>query len=260
MKEKISDLKKVGFIKIESLFDDNYSDRIIKGIESGYEVCRKIQIKNEISDFTDGTLHHLLLTGDEIFLDLLKKLVSDDMNDLITSFFEGKFILNTYGAVKNLKSKPSYVSNIHRDIRFFTGGFPLMLQALILLDDFTIENGATYFLEGSHLKADKPDEAYFFENSIRALGNKGDVYFFNSNVWHAAGVNTTDYERRAITIAFTKPFMKQQLDYSRALGYNIVEKLSPELIQVLGYNSRVPSNLDEWYQKPENRFYKPNQN
>jgi ectoine hydroxylase-related dioxygenase (phytanoyl-CoA dioxygenase family) len=220
----------------------------------------KIQIKNEISDFTDGTLHHLLLTGDEIFLDLLKKLVSNDMNDLITSFFGGKFILNTYGAVKNLKYKPSYVSNIHRDIRFFTGGVPLMLQALILLDDFTIENGATYFLAGSHMQANKPDEAYFFKNSLRALGKKGDVYFFDSNLWHAAGVNTTDYERRAITIGFTKPFMKQQLDYSRALGYNVVEKLTPELIQVLGYNSRVPSNLDEWYQKPENRFYKPNQN
>lgn len=259
MKEKLSDLKKAGFIKIESIFDDNYSDKIIKGIESGYDVCRKIQIKNEISDCTDGTLHHLLLTGDDIFLDLLKKLVSDDLYGLITSFFEGKFILNTYGAVKNLKSKPSYVSNIHRDIRFFTGGFPLMLQALILLDDFTIENGATYFLEGSHLKENKPNEAYFFKNSLRALGKKGDVYFFDSNIWHAAGINTTDSDRRAITIAFTKPFMKQQLDYSRALGYNVVEKLSPELIQVLGYNSRVPSSLDEWYQKPENRFYKPNQ-
>jgi hypothetical protein len=253
-------LKSNGFVKIESALNSNYCDKLIKGIESGYQVCRSIQIKNGISDFTDGTLHHLILTGDEIFLDLLKKLVTDEMNNIITTFFDGKYILNTYGAVKNLKSKPSYVSNIHRDIRFFTGDFPLMLQVLILLDDFTIDNGATYFLEGSHKQANKPDETYFFENSTRALGKKGDLYFFDSNLWHAAGINNTNSERRAITIAFTKPFMKQQLDYSRAIGYETILTFPPEIKQVLGYNSRVPSNLDEWYQKPENRFYQPNQN
>jgi hypothetical protein len=31
------------------------------------------------------------------------------------------------------------------------------------------------------------------------------------------------------------------------------------LRQVLGYNSRVPSNYDEWYQPAERRMYKPGQ-
>jgi hypothetical protein len=260
MEEKILELKQNGFIKLESMFDNSYCDRIIKGIESGYQVCRSIQIKNGINDTMDGTLHHLILMGDEIFLDMLTKLVSNEIDYLITTFFEGKYILNTYGAVKNLKSKPSYVSNIHRDIRFFSGDFPLMFQVLILLDDFTEDNGATYLLKGSHKLANKPTESYFFENASRAIGKKGDIYFFDSNLWHAAGTNNTNSERRAITIAFTKPFMKQQLDYCRAIGYKYINQLSPEIKQVLGYYARVPSNLDEWYQKPENRFYQSGQN
>jgi len=93
---------------------------------------------------------------------------------------------------------------------------------LIMLDDFTLENGATYLLAKSHLKDEKPTEAMFYEKSDRVVGKKGDVLFFNSNLWHAAGINTTNQERRAITITFTKPFMKQQLDYSRAIGYENV--------------------------------------
>jgi hypothetical protein len=32
-----------------------------------------------------------------------------------------------------------------------------------------------------------------------------------------------------------------------------------DLKQLLGYFSRVPANLEEWYQPYENRFYKKNQ-
>lgn len=53
--------------------------------------------------------------------------------------------------------------------------------------------------------------------------------------------------------------MKQLLDYPRALGYNEINKFNPKLQQLLGYYSRVPSSLNEWYQPEEKRFYKKNQ-
>ena len=155
--------------------------------------------------------------------------------------------------------QPSYVANIHRDIRFFSGDFPLMLNMLIMVDDFNLDNGATYLLPKSHLTDEKPTEKIFYENSDRIIGGRGDILCFNSNLWHAAGVNKTNEERRALTITFTKPFMKQQFDYSRAIGYKNIEKLSDKLKQLLGYYSRTPSNLNEWYQKPEKRFYRPGQ-
>jgi len=82
---------------------------------------------------------------------------------------------------------------------------------------------------------------------------------FDSNLWHAAGINRSDRPRRALTLAFTRPFMKQQLDYPRALGYARREALSPTLRQLLGYNARVPASLDEWYQPPDKRLYKREQ-
>jgi ectoine hydroxylase-related dioxygenase (phytanoyl-CoA dioxygenase family) len=53
--------------------------------------------------------------------------------------------------------------------------------------------------------------------------------------------------------------MKQLLDYPRALGYNRVGEFEPTIQQLLGYHSRVPANLDEWYQPFSERMYKKNQ-
>jgi ectoine hydroxylase-related dioxygenase (phytanoyl-CoA dioxygenase family) len=133
------------------------------------------------------------------------------------------------------------------------------LNMLVMIDDFTIENGATWFLTGSHKTPQKPNDEIFFKKASRATGEKGTVVFFNSNLWHAAGTNQSKSIRRALTLNFTPPFMKQQFDYPRALGYDYCETLSERVQQLVGFFSRVPSSLNEWYQKPERRFYRPDQ-
>ena len=82
---------------------------------------------------------------------------------------------------------------------------------------------------------------------------------FDSNIWHSTGLNTTNKGRRGIPITLSRSFMKQLLDYPRAIGYDKIENFDPKLQQLLGYYSRVPSSLDEWYQPEDKRFYKKNQ-
>jgi len=253
------ELKDNGYTIIPSFFDKDYMNTVSNSIDQSYELCRKIQIENGIDSGTDGTVHHLLGSDDSIYLEILKKISHSSIYEFIKKYFKGNFIVNSYGAVINTTLKPSYVANIHRDIRFFSRGFPLMLNMLIMLDDFHLENGATYLLAKSHLIDEKPTEEIFYDKSDRAVGKKGDILFFNTNLWHAAGLNSTKKTRKAITITFSKPFLKQQLDYSRAIGYENVEKLSKKLQQLVGFYSRIPSNLDEWYQKPEHRYYRPGQ-
>jgi hypothetical protein len=250
-------LQEKGFNILPQKINLNLIEKINLAIENSYLNAREIQIKNGIDSATDGTVHHLLGFDDEVYVELLNTLCNSELYEYMKAYFGGNFILNSYGGLKNLPSKPSYVAKVHRDIRFFSGEFPLMLNVLIMLDDFTLENGATYLLSNSHKSPEKPTDEEFYENAERAVGKRGDVLFFNSNLWHAAGINKTTEERRAITITFTKPFMKQQMDYPRAVGYEKMDILSTELQQMIGFYSRVPSNLNEWYQKPENRFYRP---
>ncbi|MDR6942151.1 phytanoyl-CoA dioxygenase family protein [Mucilaginibacter pocheonensis] len=244
-----------GWIIYEDALDANFIEEITSSLVKAYEVRREIQIANGIGANMNGTLHHLV----ERDTFTLKFLDQKYCANQIKHFLKGNYILNSLGAVINLKDDRPYVQNIHRDVRSFTGDFKVMIQMMIILDDFTLENGATYFLSGSHKKDDRPDDDYFYNNADRAVAKKGSIILFDSNLWHAAGKNNTNEKRRTLTMAFTRPFFKQQLDYPRFLGYAFGETLNEDLRQVLGYNSRTPENLDEYYQPVEKRMYQPGQ-
>jgi hypothetical protein len=254
-KEALAILDLYGWVLIPEILEEKVKNCLANAIKRAYTVNRKIQVANGVSQGNDGSVHHLPLI-DEVFIEFLE---NHFCNEILEEFFGGPYILNTFGGVLNLPNNLSYVGAIHRDQRTFSGELPLMGQLLVMLDDFTLDNGATYFLDGSHRMPEKPEEQNFFATASRAVGRAGSIVLFNSNIWHAAGVNYSDTPRRALTLAFSKPFIKQQLDYPRALGYERASKLSPNLLQMLGYNSRVPTSLDEWYQPLELRFYKRNQ-
>lgn len=244
-----------GWMALERAIDPARISALNTELDDAYRINRAYQVKNGVAAGTDGAVHHLVCQKGA-FLDFLDR---NPCAPLLDRFFSGPYILNTYGGVLNLPGNLSYVGRVHRDLRTHCGDLRLMVQLLVMLDDFTEANGATFLLTGSHRRADNPPDQEFFERAERATGAAGTIVMFDSNLWHAAGANTTAGPRRALTIAFTRPFIKQQFDYPRALGYDGGPAFSENLRQVLGYNARVPASLDEWYQPPENRMYKSDQ-
>jgi len=244
-----------GWVILPEAVDRALIRRLTDDVAKAHKACREIQVKNGVDANTDGSAHHVLALGGS-FLEFLE---SQMPMSLVTTYFGGKFIVNSFGSTTNVKGKRLYSLSVHRDIRFFSRDIPLMLNMLVTLDDFTLENGATYVLAGSHRSPEKPDDAHFFSHADRAVCKAGSILLFNSNMWHAAGDNTTDVPRQALTITLTKPFLKQQFDYCRALGYDRLASMSDQAKQLLGYNARVAANLDEWYRPLEDRMFKPDQ-
>jgi ectoine hydroxylase-related dioxygenase (phytanoyl-CoA dioxygenase family) len=75
--------------------------------------------------------------------------------------------------------------------------------AIWMLDTFTVANGATAFVPGSHLLDKSPKEVLVDLNAshpdeIIIEGQPGDVLVFNGHCWHAGRPNETDHHRRAI--------------------------------------------------------------
>jgi hypothetical protein len=243
-----------GWVIVDSVLPMASVERMRADLDRAYAVCRETQIKNGVYSETDGTVHHVIGLGDS-FLDYIQHL---PLLPFYEAYFQGAFILNSFGGAINTRNTRTYAHRVHRDIRSFSGHLPLVLNTLIMLDDFTPDNGATYLMTGSHLADDKPSDEAFYARADRALGTAGSLLMFNSNLWHAGGDNTTDRPRRSMTPLFCKPFLKQGFDYPRALGYDRAG-LTDTGRQILGYNSRTPASLDEWYQPPDKRMYKPGQ-
>ena len=228
---------------------------MLTDMSRAWDVCREIQRRNGVSTEADLTVHHLIAIG-ESFIRLLAEM--EVLDPYFESYFGGKYNLNSLGGAINTRGRTSYAHRIHRDIRSFSGEMPLMLNTLVMLDAFTAENGATYMGTGTHKRAERIGDEEFHRIASRALGPAGSVLVFNSNVWHAGGDNRTAGPRRSVTPMFCRPFIKPQFDYPRALGYDRTD-WSPHLRQLLGYDSRIPASLDEWYQPPERRMYLPGQ-
>jgi ectoine hydroxylase-related dioxygenase (phytanoyl-CoA dioxygenase family) len=132
------------------------------------------------------------------------------------------------------------------------------MGATVALDDFTEENGATYFLPRSHNRADPPSEDEFFRNAERFVAPAGSVLFFNARQWHSGGANRSSKWRHALTVNVCRPFMKQRLDIPRAMEHADIDttELSERVKQKLGFFSQVPGNYDEYYLPPDQRKYR----
>jgi ectoine hydroxylase-related dioxygenase (phytanoyl-CoA dioxygenase family) len=248
-------MKTAGWVQFEDIVDKSLTSDLIRDLEQSYEIRRPIQIKNGVEANTEGTAHHLLADG-KSFMELLRRAYLDEY---IKSFFGGNYILNAFGGNLNLRSQFTYARNVHRDVRTYTSELRLLLNIIIMLDDFTVENGATHLLSGSHLEKNKPSDEEFFARADRAAGKSGSIVFWDSNIWHAAGENRTNLPRRSLSLIYSQPFMKQQFDYPRCVGYENADSFPEKFKQIVGFNARVPETLDEWYRVPEKRFYKRDQ-
>jgi ectoine hydroxylase-related dioxygenase (phytanoyl-CoA dioxygenase family) len=87
----------------------------------------------------------------------------------------------------------------------------------------------------------------------------GSALVFDSTLWHAAGANVSGADRLAINHQFTRSYLKQQIDYVRAVGEAEVAQLPPRSQQLLGWYTRVVTSLDEYYRPEGQRLYRKGQ-
>lgn len=153
-------------------------------------------------------------------------------------------------------NKSNYSNRLHVDSPRLIPGYVTNMGATILLDDFTEENGATWFLPYSQNTLEKPGEEEFYKNGKRVIAKAGSVWFFNARIWHAGGNNLTDKWRHALTINMCRPYMKQRIDIPRAMAHMDLSNVSQQALQKLGFLAQVPANYDEYYVAPEQRKFK----
>ncbi len=153
----------------------------------------------------------------------------------------------------------NYSRRVHVDSPRVIPDYMTNLGVIIALDQFTEENGATYFLPGSFERVDPPSDDEFFAGAERVFPDRGDLVVFNARTFHFGGVNSTDEDRHALTINACRSYMRQRFDYPRMIDDDAASAFSPTLRRVLGYDVRVPASIEEYYLPEEQRLYKANQ-
>ncbi len=155
-------------------------------------------------------------------------------------------------------SGSNYASRIHIDCPRLVPGWVSNVGATILLDDFTAQNGATWFLPASFERADAPAESEFYGSAERLIAPAGSVMFFHARTWHAGGRNDSESWRHALTINMCRSFMKQRIDLPRAMTAAKIDisGIPSRALQKLGFHAQPPASYEEYYAPPEQRTYR----
>lgn len=105
-------------------------------------------------------------------------------------------------------------------------------NSIWLLDDFTMDNGATRVVPGSHrltvsVRDAVTDPAAAHPGEVKLVAPAGTVVVFNSHLWHGGTLNRTSRQRRAVHSYFTRRGNSQQLDQQKYVRPETLARLSP---------------------------------
>ena len=120
----------------------------------------------------------------------------------------------------------------------FDGKFFSVVNSIWMLDDFTVENGATRVLPGRHRLAGLPkdyldDPLATHPEEVLLLGPAGSVGIFNSHLWHGGTTNRSNLTRRALHCFFTARDNPQQLDQAKYIRKQTYDRISPAARYIL---------------------------
>jgi len=111
---------------------------------------------------------------------------------------------------------------------------PVVCNALWMISDFKVENGATRVVPKSHRSGHHPDPAAQVD-AVNITGPAGTCLIFEGRTWHAADLNRSDGPRYGITTYYCAPQFRQMANFTYGTDKNVLKKLTPDLVRLLGF-------------------------
>jgi ectoine hydroxylase-related dioxygenase (phytanoyl-CoA dioxygenase family) len=251
----------LGYAAVSGVLDEAMLERVRQAM---YRTQRRIMEdvgQDRLQRAGELGVLRLVAKYDQIFLDLLAlpqivSVIDATVSETAILHLQNGFILPSF---KDGEAPSVFQNRYHMDFPRVLNGYVMSINVMLAIDEFRPDNGATLVIPGSHQKTHPPDFATVDQLMVPATCPQGSMLIFDSTLYHAAGPNISGADRLAINHQFTRSYVKQQIDYVRALGDEVVRRQPERTQQLLGWYTRVVTGLDEYYQPPEKRLYRSGQ-
>lgn len=147
--------------------------------------------------------------------------------------------LNLAQAISIGPGEPEQV--VHRDQQLFCveTGYELLTNTMFCLDDFTRENGGTWFVPGScHWAPDRWPQPH---EIVAAEAPAGSAVLWLGSMMHAGGANRTDRERRGLIVSYNHAWLAQTEKLMACIPPDIARTLPQRAQRLLGYQVHKPN-------------------
>jgi len=206
--------------------------------------------------FQDRHQLHDLMIRDINFAALLE---DPRLQDLVAPHLGAHWIMyaSTSSSVPPLGT--NYASRLHVDSPRHQLGYMFNIGLIWTLDDYTPTNGAMEILPGSQHVEAPPTEELFAREAVRVLCPAGTLIVFNARTFHRTTPSLDVNWRHSMTMNACRSFMKQRMDWVRTTPRQISDQLNEQARRLIGFDTRLPTTLDEFYVPLQERLYKPGQ-
>lgn len=111
----------------------------------------------------------------------------------------------------------------------------IICNSMWALTDFTIENGATRLVPGTH-RADRSPQPFGETVETRAAEMKaGSVLVFDGSIWHGGGANQSSDWRLGLAMNYCAGWMRQQENQMLGIPLDVARTFSPRLRKLVGF-------------------------
>jgi len=204
----------------------------------------------------DRYLMHDLVCRDVVFARLLE---DPRLQQLLAPLLGEHWIMYAFTSSSLPPGGTNYGRRTHVDSPRFVPLYTFNVGLIWALDPFTADNGGTEVLPGSQHSAREPDAGYFERNCSRIECARGDLVVFHARLFHRSGENRSDEWRHALTMNCCRAFMKQRMDWVRFVPPEISGRLNAQARRLIGFDTRLPASLDEFFLPEAERLYRPGQ-
>jgi ectoine hydroxylase-related dioxygenase (phytanoyl-CoA dioxygenase family) len=204
----------------------------------------------------DRHLMHDLLCRDLAFARLLE---DPRLQQLFAPSLGPYWVLYAFTSSSIPPNDVNYSGRLHVDSPRWVPQYPFNMGIIWNLDDYTELNGAVKVLPGSQHSDETPGEDLFERNCVRVTCPRGSAIVFDARLFHRTDLNQTQAWRHSLTMNVCRPFMKQRIDWVRFVPRAIADALNPQARRILGFDTRLPTSLEELFVPEQDRLYKPNQ-
>lgn len=238
----LENLKIKGFSIENSLLSLSLCDDLALHLETVYQSQELSFGKSNLQAINELDVARMPFFYHNIFFDLfLNELVLEIVEKIIGKAFH----LHLQNGIINRPQKEHHQTSWHRDLPYqdWVISKPLAINAFYCLSEFTHENGATFVLPYSHKLDYFPSSQFVNENQMQIIAPKGSVIFFDSMLYHRAGINSSSHVRYGINNMFVVPIIKQQINISE---YFSGKQLDAQVSKILGITYHTPKDVEDF--------------
>ncbi len=231
-----------GFCLVKNILSENVCDHLIALLKEVYNEQESSFGKDNLDKIKEADMVRMPFLYRKDFFALF---TNDLVLELAQKVLGEVFTLHLQNGIINQPKKVHHQTSWHRDLPYqdWVISKPLAFNAFYCLTDFTSENGATFVLPHSHRIDYFPSEQYVKENELQIIATKGSVIFFDSMLYHRAGVNLSSELRIGVNNMFVVPILRQQIDIGDHFKN---DNFDSQTASILGIPYQTPVSVDDF--------------